>query len=328
MSSYLHPTSPGATSGSPQRRSQESSNKSFTEQFESAMNEEMQRMTSTTITKSNANSPPKYPQVQETEVSESYLPPTSTEPGFASEALLQRGLQVTPHSTNPTSGFPYPPLLASSNVSRSSWAAFTSEIQSMARLSKQQWLTTVGAASATLSVGALMVGVLAVIPSIIVGKKYRKAREDDNLVTADKSGELAECVERWNREYFSGRGLVVRVDVPGSAVGMEDMDVYSEKKSTFRKSPTPNTSLASSPSGSYREGSKEAKRDEAARMMAARKGRIVIIPMNGAQESMFAGNENERAGQPALDDGETLWSKGDFPTYRGQRDMYPDEPKP
>ena len=286
------------------------------------MNEEMQKTADTSVTKSNPDSPEKSPRVSET-----YLPPTSTEPGFASEAVLLRGLQVTPHSTNPSSGFPYPPLLASSNVSRSSWAAFTAEIQSMVKLSTQQWLTTVGAASATLSVGALMVGFLAVIPSVIVGKKYRKAREDDNLVAADKSGELASCVERWNREYFASRGLVVRVDVPGSAVGMEGMDVYSEKKSTFRKSPSPNTSLSPSPSGSYREGSKEAKKDEAARMMAARKGRIVIIPVNAAQESEFAGVEDEK-GQSTLDDGETLWSKGDFPTYRGQRDMYPDEPKP
>ena len=286
------------------------------------MNEEMQKTADTSVMKSGSNSPDKSPQVSVT-----YLPPTSTDPGIASESVLLRGLQVTPHSTNPTSGFPYPPILASHKVSQSTWVDFTSEIQSMAKLSTHQWLTTVGAASATLSVGALMVGLLAVIPSVIVAKKYRKAREDDNLVAADKSGELAKCVERWNREYFSSRGLVVRVDVPGSAVDMEEMDVYSEKKRSFRKSPSPNTSLSPSPSGSYREGSREAKKDEATRMMAARKGRIVIIPADTAQESGFVGGENAR-GEPMLDDSETLWSKGDFPTYRGQRDMYPDEPKP
>ncbi|MCJ1306703.1 hypothetical protein MMC25_000346 [Agyrium rufum] len=164
------------------------------------------------------------------EASSFILAPLSNAPGYASESKLLRGLQVPARHGIVSSSFAYPSILARSDISPQSWSAFTSELKSLSSLSQSQWLTTVGKAGATLAVGSLMIGFFAAVPAAVVGKKSRRNREVENLVEAQRTGRLAQLVQRWNAEFFHQRGLVVRVDLPGSILGLEDMDVFSEKK--------------------------------------------------------------------------------------------------
>ena len=97
----------------------------------------------------------------------------------------------------------------------------------------------------------------------------RKHREETNFLTAEQTGVLTACVKRWNDDYFKGKGLVVRVDIPGYSNGMDEMDI-STSKAFKRQTKSGNTSPTSSSSAG----------DGKARTKAAHKGRIVIIPLD------------------------------------------------
>lgn len=242
----------------------------FAVEFEAKLNEELQE----------------GPLEADTE-SESVILPTATSPGFGSESILIRGLQVPTKSKRVSSGFKYPDVLETAGVSRESWAVFTNEIKQYANMDSSQWLTVLGKSALTLGVGNLMIGFFGIIPAVIVGHKLRKKQEKTNFKAAYQNGALADCVKRWNESYFLPRKLVVRVDIPGEASDMAAMDI-STSKSFQRRTSQPflhNPDI----SGSARYSDAQIG-EIRARIKAARRGRIVIIPTGPKEPSVAAAN--------------------------------------
>ena len=214
----------------------------------------------------------KDPAIREEIREVSPIVPHNNEPGHATESILTRGLQVPSKFQTVTSGFKYPQLLASCNVSKEQWSVFTSEVKSLAKLDGSQWLTTIGAGAGTWLVGGLLIGWLALIPAAVVGQKMRKNREHDNLLAAAEGGLLATCVRRWNTTYFNSRGLTIRIDLPGQTSDMAEMDISTSKK--FKRQ------LNGEPAPSVKKQARCERRELRSRTKAAKKGRIVIIPLN------------------------------------------------
>lgn len=198
--------------------------------------------------------------------------PQNNEPGHATESVLTRGLQVPSKFQTVTSGFKYPQLLSSCNVSKDQWSIFTNEVKSLAKLDSSQWLTTIGAGAGTWLVGGLLIGWLSLIPAAVVGQKMRKHKEHDNLLAAAEGGLLATCVQRWNKTYFNSRGLAIRIDLPGQASDMSEMDLSTSR--TFKRQLNGQTA----PTG--KKQARSEKKELRSRTKAAKKGRIVIIPLN------------------------------------------------
>lgn len=200
-------------------------------------------------------------------------------PGFAAESLLTRGLQVPSRSSRITSGFEYPSILARYSVSESDWTRFTREITSEAALSGRQWTTAIGMGLGTLAIGGMIFGFLGTIPAVLVARKARQHREQRNLAAAVAPGSasaLARRIETWNECFFRPRGIMIRVDLPYEAV--EDMDVMDINTSeAYRQA------AAQAGDRSFRQifGRRSSHDDETARTKASRKGRIVIIPLEG-----------------------------------------------
>ena len=107
---------------------------------------------------------PKYEQI---------VQPTEYLPGYAGESVLLRGLQVPSKSGYVSSGFKYPKILNRAGVSEDSWAEFTNEIKQLAKMSANQWLTTIGGALGTWAVGSMVIGFLTFVPAAIIGHKMR-----------------------------------------------------------------------------------------------------------------------------------------------------------
>ncbi|EAW09060.1 uncharacterized protein ACLA_078080 [Aspergillus clavatus NRRL 1] len=193
-------------------------------------------------------------------------------------SALTHGLQVPSRADYFTSGFVYPPVLRDFAITPTHWTQFTHELATHVKLSRGQWVTTVAKALGALALGGTMLGVLGAVPAVLVGRKARRNREEMNLVIAAaepvaeveverdgdedvlgkgerKAGALARTVQRWNETFFRPRGLRVRVEVPWE--GLEEMDEMEV-------------------SGRERRGRKE----EGVREDAARKARIVIVPVD------------------------------------------------
>jgi len=242
--------------------------------------------------------------------------PQNNEPGHAPESVLTRGLQVPSKFQTVTSGFKYPQLLSSCNVSKDQWSAFTNEVKSLAKLDSSQWLTTIGAGAGTWLVGGLLIGWLSLIPAAVVGQKVRKHKEHDNLLAAAEGGLLATCVERWNKNYFNSRGLTIRIDLPGQASDMNEMDLSTSKK--FKQQLNGQTAFTG------KKQLKNEKKEIKSRVKAAKKGRIVIIPLN--ETTLVAAQEAYQSSVEVVgvsDEELTLYGAS-----VDSRDMYPGEPKP
>ncbi|KAL1965490.1 hypothetical protein VTN77DRAFT_5746 [Rasamsonia byssochlamydoides] len=198
------------------------------------------------------------------------LPSKLGEPGLADERLLSRGLQVPSRSSFLTSGFEYPTVLASYNVSEDDWARFTREITEEAKLSARQWSTVIGRGLGVLVIGGLMVGFFSPVPAVIAVRKSRQNQEKRNLAAAVAMGSessLSRKIETWNESFFKPRGIMIRVDLPYQTESLEEMDVRPSSPSRF------------SLSGRISSSSKNDESD--VKEKASRRGRIVIIPLEG-----------------------------------------------
>lgn len=241
--------------------------------------------------------------------------PDNNESGHATESVLTRGLQVPSKFQTVTSGFKYPRLLAACNVSKEQWSVFTSEVKSLAKMDGSQWLTTIGAGAGTWLVGGLLIGWLAFIPAAVIGQKMRKHREHDNLLAAAEGGLLATCVQRWNTTYFNSRGLSIRIDLPGQASDMSEMDLSTSKK--FKRQ------LNSKMAPTERKQARCERKELRSRTKAAKKGRIVIIPLNAT--TLGAAKEASQSR-----DGITYPSKEELTLYGasvGPEDTKSNEPR-
>ena len=231
------------------------------------------------IYKSNADTP------GDTETEVQLFRPT---PGVSLKArppktVLERGLQIPTRISYITSGFRLPRALCDAGVDRARWAAFTREITAYGSLSKSQWAILLGCSCA---VGLLIdcflppFGLLGFVP--IFAHKKRRDKERENFGTALVSGGLQLVTEKWNRTLFEPLGVQVLIEPPNcfGASNMATMDVastklfrYQEKKGLY--SPTIGGLSECADEKEVRYARKEGKY----RTKAARKGRIIIRPI-------------------------------------------------
>ena len=198
------------------------------------------------------------------------------------------------------------------------WTTFTHEIKDHASLSPSQWLTTIGTGVGVGLVGNFFFAFLGLIPAGYAGHKVRKDKERQNFVANEVA--LMECVARWNREYFSKKGLTVRIDLPGE--DLADMELSTRKQS-----------------GST---SKQSSHNEKDRRKASYRGRIVIIPLSSRDLSNLTESKAKTVLQDdtfSLAETEVPDSMSDVATETPddevslfastrRRDPYPNEPKP
>ena len=232
------------------------------------------------------------------------MPGVSFKPRPA-KTVLERGLQIPTRISYITSGFRLPRALCDAGVERARWAAFTKEVTAYGKMSKSQWATVVGCSCA---VGLLvdcflpLGGQLVFAP--IFGHKKRTDKEKENFRIALASGRLQLVTEKWNRNLFGPLGLQVLIEPPNcfSTSNMATMDVASTKLFRYQEK----KGLSSSTTGGLSEfadkkEAKYARKEGRYRMKAARKGRILIRPIQTestqAEAESAAVNPNDYVGQ-------------------------------
>ncbi|RLL93158.1 hypothetical protein CFD26_100914 [Aspergillus turcosus] len=200
------------------------------------------------------------------------IPPSSppSEHTSSNSTLSQnRGVQIPSKHDYFTSGFAYPPFLATYDITPHHWTQFTHDLNEEVKLSPRQWATTVAKGVGVLALGGMVAGVLGAIPAVFVARKARQNREEMNLIIASSErptditpgfegggSRLSRKIERWNETFFRPRGIVVRVDLP-----WEDLDEMQEMEVI--------------PAGRFSSRDERAVREE-----ASRKARIVIIAVD------------------------------------------------
>lgn len=264
------------------------------------------------------------------------LLPTDQEAGFAPESLLRRGLQVPTRSKLLTSGFAYPDILTSYSVTEDAWNVFTTQVTSYAKLSSSQWHTTIGKGLGTLAVGGLVFGWFGAIPAYLVLRKTRQRREEENLrerlrgeyrgrgsrnLTEEElqEAELPRFIARWNESFFQPRGLLIRVDLPNEADDMGAMDVGTA-------SPAPSTSPQRVTSPAYKSPARRSAEEARQRLRAARKGRVVIMPLGEAPTP--TGGMLSATLQKQRSEERQNYESWLYEQKTGMKDIHPNEPKP
>ena len=200
------------------------------------------------------------------------------------KAVLKRGLQIPTRISYITSGFQLPPTLCDAGVDRARWKAFTREVKACGSMSKSQWASVIGC---SLALGLLVdffilpgAGQLVVAP--LHGHKKRKTQERANFRDTFDTGGLQLVAEKWNRDLFEPLGLQVRIEPPEyfRPRDMSTMDVsstklfkYQEKKGVY---PSSTGGLSKS---ADKKAVKYARKEGKYRTKAARKGRILISPI-------------------------------------------------
>ena len=240
------------------------------------------------------------------------------------EPLLPRGLQVPTRHHTLTSEYPFPPILLLAGVDKGTWLLFTAEVRKLASLSGPQWAITIGGSSAIAILGGLAINAFSFIPAAVWGHRLRCAMELENFALAYSSGALAECLGRWNRSYFRGKGIAVRVDIPYLSQDMEQMDLSTSK-------------LYKSQHG-FDKARPNSVRESRARMRASRRARIIIVPLDHRRRPivskprrLYPGLDGAVDEEPYEAEAEAEVANSDVSVVRPllpKRDPYPDEPKP
>jgi Domain of unknown function (DUF4646) len=206
--------------------------------------------------------------------------------GDISTPILFRGLQIPSCRRKVSSGFPYPDMLNVYGISPQEWSTFTSEITQAAQLSSKDWTITVGASIATFAASGIFLGWLGLLPAFVVGHRLRRFAEDKNIRAAKETGDLETKLLRWNETTFAPKGFLVRLDLPGDeSTDLDQMDVYTPEKRS-RKCRGGRRCQAGGCSGEDRWAKKAEKRAKCSKRKTARRGRIVIVPLNGVNLSM------------------------------------------
>ncbi|KAF7504351.1 hypothetical protein GJ744_002408 [Endocarpon pusillum] len=209
-----------------------------------------------------------------------------------SAAVGSRGLQVPSCRAKVSSGFPYPDMLNSYGVSPKEWSTFTSEITRAAQLSSKDWTITVGASVATFLASGIFINWLGLIPAVVVGHHLRKSAEHKNLRAARDSGDLEAKLLKWNQTSFAPRGFLVRLDLPGDELSdLTRQDVFTPKKWAGCCGGGRHTRARSCGGGDKWAGKTE-KRAQYLQRKAAKRGRIVIVPLDGVHRSMSGSSAN------------------------------------
>ena len=207
-------------------------------------------------------------------------------PSGPSAAAGSRGLQVPSCRAKVSSGFPYPDMLNSYGVGPKEWSTFTSEITRAAQLSSKDWTITVGTSVATFLASGIFINWLGLIPAVVVGHHLRKSAEHKNLRAARDSGDLEAKLLKWNQTSFAPRGFLVRLDLPGDELSdLNRLDVYTPKKWAGCCGGGRHA-RARSCGGENKWAGKTEKRAQYSQRKAAKRGRVVIVPLDGVNRSM------------------------------------------
>lgn len=200
-----------------------------------------------------------------------------------SPPALSRGLQIPSCNGKVSSGFPYPDVLNTYNITPQAWSTFTSEITQAAQLTSKDWTVTIGASFATLAASGIFIHWLGLVPAVIVGEHLRRSKEHRNLRAARDTGDLETKLLRWNETCFAPRGFLVRLDLPGDQPSdLEQMDIYAPTRKCGRKCGGAGRHGARAFSGRWEAkcAEKARKREQCSKMKTAKKGRIVIMPLS------------------------------------------------
>ncbi|KAH1830624.1 hypothetical protein KXX43_006631 [Aspergillus fumigatus] len=207
---------------------------------------------------------PQMPESQPEADTKHPLPP-SEHRGSSSTIPPIRGIQIPSKHDYFTSGFAYPPFLATYDVFPHHWTQFTNDLNEEVKLSPRQWATTVAKGVGVLALGGMMAGVLGAIPAVLVARKARQNHEEMNLITAaserpddtdadsgsEGASRLSRKLKTWNNTFFRPRGIMVRIDLPWEELDeMQGMEVLpagryakrNEQADTLLR-PPPNTLL-------------------------------------------------------------------------------------
>lgn len=243
-----------------------------------------------------------------------------SQPGFASEQSLSRGLQIPSKTARLSSGFEYPSILGTNyNISKEDWTQFTNEITKSAKLSSSQWRTVIGAGMGVMAVGGSMIGVFGAVPAVIVSKKIRERTESRNLAKAmgmpspftspknqkdqhdsedrqttaetessNDENSLSYKLKQWNETFFQPRGIMIRIDMPYDLSALHDgISVADTTRARKRASGPlwPSSSRQGSVSSAISDKSDSIKD----KYKASERCRIVIIPFsNGGPQSVMS----------------------------------------
>jgi len=192
-----------------------------------------------------------------------------------------------------------PKLLIGSGVSPAAWKQFTREIRKHASLSTSQWVTCV-ASGCVYGVFWSVVTGLSGLPMLgFVTYKKRRDKAIENFQVANHSGAIQPCLRRWNAEYFEPKGLHVKVELPGRGM-TGDADVSSTKLYRYReKYGEGHEVLEPGTSNAWARDPREKKyrtKEGYYRMKAARKGRIVVFPLEVVPYEGRAARVDEEVG--------------------------------
>lgn len=215
---------------------------------------------------------------------------------------LSRGLQVPSFSRFVSSGFPYPDVLASYQITPADWTRFTSEITQAAQMTPADWAVAIGGGAGTFLVAGLVIAWWAAIPAYFVGRSLHRQRETENLARARNMGALEEKLLKWNQDFFAPKGILIRLDLPGESHDIGNMDVHSGKWSQCGKrwqdggackmnGIIDEKKLAKmqhkTEKKTEREARKSNKKEGKLKRKAIKKGRIVILPLNRSGDNRF-----------------------------------------
>lgn len=200
-----------------------------------------------------------------------------------SPGALNRGLQVPSHTKFVASGFPFPDALRTYGITETDWSNFTGEISLAAKMSSEDWTLAIGGGAAAAIVSGVFLGWLGIIPGVIVGHVIHRKTEARKLTTAlHGTGDLERKLLSWNETFFAPRGVLIRLDLPGQKASMKDMDIYTNKKRGCCGVNRVNSGefVSDGSRKSERKLAKMIRKEDRYKRKAARKGRIVIIPLN------------------------------------------------
>lgn len=77
-----------------------------------------------------------------------------------------------------------------------------------------------------------MFGFLGTIPAVLVARKARRNREEENFITATCSAgsDLSCKIKMWNETFCRPRGILIPVDLPSEALAdLAEMDISSSQ---------------------------------------------------------------------------------------------------
>ncbi|CAD6585751.1 MAG: hypothetical protein ASARMPRED_002306 [Alectoria sarmentosa] len=199
-------------------------------------------------------------------------------------SALKRGLQIPSRFNTITWGFSFPNVLAEQGVTELQWKWFKRELKAFASMSKSQWATILLCSN---FIGYHLAFPVGTFIGAFVHHKMQKNAEHANFLLAYQSGIVKAFEDRWNDHCFRPLGLQIRVEPPGIGK-MNGMDVASSKLFRYQQqmgisSPAPGIASRQGDEKEYKYQSKE----DRYRMKAARKVRIVVLPLSPTKGSGF-----------------------------------------